>query len=238
MNGQDGVERLYNLLLDEVGRVVAPLGVDKAVKRLQQGMAQTVTEGRMTTQAGSFVAQISPRQLHVHKKWEDSQAPSRSVWRTLYEFLSTEEWHVMEQIFAHLGRLHQQLSWTDLRHILDFYVERGWVERQEGDQYRLRPMMKITCEGLEDRLERLASALPAMMASVDGFMLEKPSSHVKVVSFTGTDADLEQLLKSLGQWLEQYFVGWDAAEGDGFRIVLTSSRLDISEQELEPGLMV
>lgn len=235
MNGQEAFEQLCNVLLEELGRVVAPLGVDKAVKRLQLGMAQTVTHGSMTTQAGSFVAQISARQLYVHKKGEDASQPARSVWRSLYEHLSCDEWTAMSQLFGHLARHHQSLTWQDLQHILHFYRDRGWVEEQtngqQEEQYRLRPFMVRACEDVEKRLHRIEMAVPTIMRSLQGFLMDEPAEQIKAFGFIGSEQNYKTFLADLDKWLHSYL---EAApfEGDNsyWMVLSTTLSLDAMKQ--------
>lgn len=224
MNGQEAFELLCNVLLEELGRVVAPLGVDKAVKRLQLGMAQTVTHGNMTTQAGSFVAQISARQLYVHKKGEDASQPSRSVWRSLYEHLSCDEWTPLNQLFGQLARYHQSLTWSDLQHILHFYRDRGWIEEQAGELYRLRPAMLRACEDVEKRLHRIELAVPTIMRSLQGFLMGDSSEQVKAFSFIGSEQDYKTFLNDLERWLYNYLVEAPFDGSNSYWMILSTTQ--------------
>ncbi|MFM7202833.1 MAG: hypothetical protein ACKO6N_18755 [Myxococcota bacterium] len=223
MNGQEAFEQLCNVLLEAVGRTVAPLGVDKAVKRLQQGMAHSVTDGDMTTQAASFVAQISPRQLYVHKKGEEPTY-SRSLVLSLYELLSSEDFVPFESLFNSVARTHHQLSWSDLRHILVFFVQRGWFERAPDgqDAYRLRSTFRATCEGVPERVGRLQAAIPAIMKSLDGFLLERPHEHIKLLTFSGSPEAFDKLLEELADWLFQYCQAHQS-DGNIYQLVIASS---------------
>lgn len=226
MNGQEAFEHLCNVLLEAVGRTVAPLGVDKAVKRLQQGMAQSVTDGDMTTQAASFVAQISTRQLYVHKKGEEPTY-SRSLLLSLLELLTGEEYVPFELLFGNLARTHHQLSWSDLRHILAFFMQRGWFERAPDgqDAYRLRSTFRLTCVGVPERVGRLQAAIPFLMKCLDGFLIERPQEHVKLLTFSGTPEAFDQLMAELADWLYQYCQSHQS-DGQIYQLVIASAPLE------------